>query len=133
MNDMSLAVRSVLSKYVTFSGRASRAEFWWWFLAVLLLSLALGAIDGAVIAPLLGFDAFDANAGQPLSLIAGLVLLLPGISVSMRRLHDIGRSGWWLLLVLLPVIGALVLLFFYVQAGDPEANEYGEPSVLGAG
>ena len=93
MNDLSLAVRSVLSKYVTFSGRASRAEFWWWFLAVLLLSLALGAIDGAVIAPLLGFDAFDENAGQPLSLIAGLVLLLPGISVSMRRLHDIGRSG----------------------------------------
>ncbi len=133
MNDLSVAVRSVLSKYATFSGRASRAEYWWWILAVILLSLVLGAIDGAVIAPLLGFETFDEDAGQPLSLIAGLVLLLPGISVSVRRLHDIGRSGWWLLLVLVPVIGALVLLFFYVQAGDPEANEYGEPSVLGLG
>ena len=65
MTDMMVAVRTVLSKYVTFSGRASRAEFWWWFLAVLLLSLVVGLIDGTVLAPLLGFGAFDENAGQP--------------------------------------------------------------------
>ncbi len=132
MTDMMVAVRTVLSKYVTFSGRASRAEFWWWFLAVLLLSLVVGLIDGTVLAPLLGFGAFDENAGQPLSMIVSLLLLLPGISVGVRRLHDTGRSGWWLLLALIPLIGLLVLIFFYIQAGEPETNSYGEPAFLSA-
>ena len=131
MENMRVAVTTVLSKYITFSGRASRAEFWWWFLALLLFSMAVGLIDGAFVAPMLGFEAFDENAGQPLSIVVSLLLLAPGISVGVRRLHDTGRSGWWLFLGLIPVIGALVILFFYAQPGDPEINDYGAPTVLG--
>ena len=127
MNNVVAATRTVLAKYRTFTGRASRAEYWWWFLAVIILMVVLGLVDGAVIAPLLGFDVFAENAGRPLSLLASLVLLLPAIAVSIRRLHDIDRTGWWLLLGLVPVIGFLVLLYFYVQKGDAGPNRFGEP------
>jgi uncharacterized membrane protein YhaH (DUF805 family) len=129
MEKMSLAVRTVLSKYATFEGRASRAEFWWWGLAVLLLQLATQLIDGFLIGPMLGFDAGAENAGQPLSLLVSLALLLPALAVAVRRLHDTGRSGWWLLIGLVPLIGALVLLWFYIQPSD-DANEWGPPNPL---
>jgi uncharacterized membrane protein YhaH (DUF805 family) len=89
--------------------------------------VVLGLVDGAIIAPLLGFDAFAENAGQPLSFLASLILLLPLVAVGIRRLHDIDRTGWWLLLGLVPVIGFLVLLYFYVQKGDAGSNRFGEP------
>src|SRR5210317_2290696 len=115
--NMMTAVKTVLAKYATFSGRATRPEYWWWILAMIILFTVLGVIDGALIAPLLGFEAFDPDAGQPVSFIASLGLLLPNLAVSARRLHDTDRSAWWLLLGLVPVIGTLVLLFFYVQRG----------------
>ncbi len=127
MNNVIAAVRIVLAKYKTLTGRASRAEFWWWILAIVILMLALGLIDGATVSPFLGFDAFAENAGQPLSLLASLVLLLPAVAVSIRRLHDIDRTGWWLLLGLVPIVGFLVLLYFYVQKGDVGPNRFGEP------
>jgi len=133
MNNVVAATRTVLAKYRTFTGRASRAEFWWWILAVIILMVVLGLVDGAIVAPLLGFDAFAENAGQPLSLLVSLVLLLPAIAVSIRRLHDIDRTGWWLLLGLVPVIGSLALLYFYVQKGDAGPNRFGEPEPFIAG
>ena len=132
MNNLVAAIRTVLSKYATFSGRASRAEFWWWILAVFLLMLLVGLIDGAILAPLMGFGAFADDAGRPLSLLASLGVLLPGLAVSVRRLHDIDRTGWWLLLGLVPVIGFFVLLYFYVQKGDAGLNRFGAPEPLAA-
>ena len=130
MNSLVAATRTVLSKYATFSGRASRAEFWWWILAVFLLMLLVGFIDGAILAPLMGFGAFADNAGRPLSLLASLGVLLPGHAVSVRRLHDIDRTGWWILIGLVPILGLLVLLYFYVQRGDAGPNRFGEAQPL---
>ena len=124
MEKISLAVRTVLLKYATFSGRASRAEFWWWVLAVFLIGIVTQIIDAAIIGPMLGFEDGDASAGQPLSLLFSLAVLLPALAVAARRLHDIGRSGWWLLLGLFPIIGFLVLIWFYTKPSDEE-NAWG--------
>ena len=124
--NMMTAVKTALAKYATFSGRATRPEYWWWILAMIILFTVLGLIDGAVIAPLLGFEAFDPEAAQPVSFIASLGLLLPNLAVSARRLHDTDRSAWWLLLGLIPVIGTLVLLVFYVLRGTDGPNRFGE-------
>lgn len=129
MQDLTLAVRTVLSKYATFSGRASRPEFWWWFLAVFIVSIITQIVDATIIAPMLGFEAGDENAGQPLSVLFSLAILLPAIAVAARRLHDIGKSGWWLLIGLVPLVGGLVLLWFYTRPSEGE-NAWGPPNPL---
>lgn len=129
MSSLKLAVRKVLSKYAIFSGRASRSEFWWWVLFTLIVIAATRLIDGAIVGPMLGFDSFQSEAGQPLSLLVSLALLLPSIAVAARRLHDIGRSGWWLLIGLVPLIGWLVLIYFYIQPSD-ETNSHGSPDTF---
>lgn len=123
--NMKTAVTTVLSKYATFQGRAARPEYWWWVLATLILFIALAVVDGALFAPMMGFEAFSEDAGQPLSFLASLALLLPNLAVSVRRLHDTDRSGWWLLLAIIPIIGSLVLLFFMIQRGTDGANRFG--------
>ncbi len=123
--DMVTAVKTVLGKYATFSGRAARPEYWWWVLATVILFFVLGLIDGALVAPMMGFEAFEPNAGQPLSVIASLALLVPNLAVAARRLHDTDRSGWWLLLGLIPIIGSLVLIYFLVQKGTEGSNRFG--------
>jgi len=123
--DMQTAVRTVLGKYATFTGRAGRPEYWWWVLATLILFSILHVIDGAIFAPMFGFPAFSAEAGQPLSAIASLALLLPNLAVAARRLHDTDRSGWWLLLSLIPILGTLVLLYFLVLRGTEGSNRFG--------
>ena len=119
------AVRTCLGNYATFSGRAPRAEFWWFALFVLLGNLLFGIVDGLI------FGA--ASDGQPVSLLGALfslAVLLPNIAVGVRRLHDRDMSGWWYLLVLVPVLGALVLLWFFVQKGTDGPNRFG-PDPLG--
>lgn len=103
----------VLKKYTVFSGRARRAEFWWFVLFNVLVSIVISIIDNIL------------STGGILGLIYSLGVLLPSIGVSIRRLHDTGRSGWWLLISLIPLIGFLILLFFYAQDGDPQPNQYG--------
>ena len=109
------AVRAVLSKYATFSGRANRAEFWWWVVAIIVAGVIADALDWV-----LGF-----HNGGPLSIILALATLLPNIAVSIRRLHDLDRTGWWILLSLLPVIGTIVLIVFYATRGTPGQNRFG--------
>jgi uncharacterized membrane protein YhaH (DUF805 family) len=105
--DFQQAVRTCLQKkYADFSGRAGRSEFWWFFLAQFLIMLVASML------------------GDIISAIAALALLLPGIAVGARRLHDIGKSGWFLLLGFIPFIGFLVLLYFFVQPSGP-ANAWG--------
>ncbi|MGI1662856.1 DUF805 domain-containing protein [Palleronia sp. KMU-117] len=121
------AIRSVFSKYVTISGRASRSEYWWWFLFVVIGQVILGGIDSAL---------FGAGPDSP-GLLAGLfslAILLPSICVAGRRLHDRDMSAWWLLLGLIPVIGFLVLLYFYVTKGTDGPNRFGpDPLRPGSG
>ncbi|WP_282119815.1 DUF805 domain-containing protein [Ruegeria atlantica] len=130
MNNLTTAFRRALSNYAKFNGRSSRPTFWWWVLAVLLVLLVTRIIDGALIAPMLGFGVFEPNAGQPLSVLVSLGLLLPNLAIGARRLHDIGRTGWWLLIGLIPIIGTLVLLYFYIQPSESGSNQFGEPDVF---
>lgn len=108
----------VLKKYAVFNGRARRAEYWWFILFNLLASVALSIVDtltGMVSA--MGFGV--------LSSIYALAVLIPGLAVLVRRLHDINRSGWWVLIAFIPFIGAIVLLVFAVLDSQPETNQYG--------
>jgi uncharacterized membrane protein YhaH (DUF805 family) len=115
---MQEAVRSVLSQYAVFTGRARRSEYWFWTLATFLASIVMQIIDAILgTTPLLG-------------LLLALALLVPGIAVAVRRLHDISKSGWFLLLVLIPIIGAIVLIVWFVGDSHPD-NEYG-PNPKGA-
>ncbi len=109
----------VLKKYAVFSGRARRKEYWYFTLFSILISIALAIIDG-----LLG--TFNSEAGTGLlGGIYSLVVLIPSIAVSVRRLHDTDHSGWWLLIALFPCIGAIVLLVFMVTDSTPGDNQYG--------
>ncbi len=117
---------SGLKRYAVFRGRAGRPEYWWFTLIYFLISLILGVLD--VIA-----GTYSAESGAGLfSGIFGIALLLPVLAVSVRRIHDTGRSGWWLLIALIPVIGLIVLLVFTLQKGTDGPNAYGagpEPSL----
>ena len=106
----------VLKKYAVFNGRARRSEYWYFALIVIIITMVLYGIDFLV----LGADESSINI---LSSIFSLGILLPTIGVSVRRLHDTGRSGFWYLLALIP-FGGLVLLFFFVQDSEPD-NQYG--------
>lgn len=110
MEDFKKAVKTCLNKYVDFTGRAGRPEFWWFFLFQVGVYLVASLIHGL------------------LYWVAVVALLVPGLAVGARRLHDIGKSAWWLLLALIPIIG-LVLLYFAAQPSQQGANDYGpQPS-----
>ncbi|HUP99442.1 MAG TPA: DUF805 domain-containing protein [Aeromicrobium sp.] len=113
------AIKSVLGNYAKFDGRARRSEYWYWALAVLVAEVIVLAIRAAA-----------SGLGQILYFALVLAVLVPSLAVGVRRLHDTGRSGWWLLIALIPIIGAIVLIVFYVQDSQPGANEYG-PSPKG--
>lgn len=103
------AVTSCFSRYATFSGRASRSEYWWWTLFVVLVT-----VGGAMV-------------NDTLSGLLSLATLLPFLAVAARRLHDIGRSGWWQLVGFIPLLGWIVMIYWTVQPSQ-EANEYGPPA-----
>jgi len=106
------AISLAFNNYVNFKGRATRAEFWWFFLFTTLLSLVTQIID---IFSSIGI----------LNLISSLIVLIPSLSVGVRRLHDINKSGWWLLLWFAIIIGWIVLLIWHVRPSDKETNQYG--------
>ena len=103
----------VLKKYAVFSGRARRKEYWMFFLFNVIILFVLGLVEGL--------------AGSPgiVSMLYSLGVLIPGIAVTVRRLHDTDRSGWWLLIGLVPLIGAIALLVFMVQDSKLDENQYG--------
>jgi uncharacterized membrane protein YhaH (DUF805 family) len=107
-------------KYAAFKGRATRSEYWYFTLFNILAVLGFGLID-----QLMGTFNFDAGYG-PLSAIYTLAMILPGLSVSIRRLHDTGRSGGWFLITAIPVLGLLVFLYLALLDSDPNPNQYGE-------
>ncbi|MCM0620282.1 DUF805 domain-containing protein [Nocardioides bruguierae] len=112
------AVRHVLTHYADFTGRARRSEYWWFYLAVVLVNIVLNilaSITGDAGAVLFGI----------ISVIVSLGLIVPVIAVGVRRLHDIGRTGWWLLIGLVPFVGFVVLIVFFVMDSEPGDNAYG--------
>ncbi len=114
------AIRSGFSNYVNFSGRAPRSEYWYWALFAFLVSIGADIID---------FILFQ-GANTPISYLVSLALLLPGVAVSVRRLHDIDRTGWWLLIVF-TVIGIFVLLYWDCVKGTTGPNRFGDDPLGG--
>ncbi len=105
------AISDGFSKYVQFSGRSSRSAYWYWTLFALIVYIVAYAVGAAIDSLILYY-------------IAALALFLPSLAVGVRRLHDTGRSGWWYLIGLVPLIGGIVLLVFFIQPSDGP-NEYG--------
>lgn len=126
--DMQTAVRTCFRKYADISGRARRSEFWWFALFTFGVSVILSFVDNLFFGWGRGMMM---QGGGPLSGIFSLIMLLPSICVAGRRLHDIGRSAWWILLWLVPVVGWLVLIWWYVQPGEVGPNEYGPDPLAG--
>jgi uncharacterized membrane protein YhaH (DUF805 family) len=122
------AIRAGFDNYVNFNGRASRPAYWWWVLFGVLVTLVTRVLDGLIGSNIVSTNQFGTEVSTGIiTSLAGLALLLPSISVLVRRLHDTDRSGWWYWIVLIPILGWLVLLFFLVSAGTPTANRYGPP------
>ena len=118
------AKKALMHNYANFNGRASRSEYWWFFLFGFLAVIPAMILDG-----LTGIVLIDAGAGisyGPFYILTGMGILLPGISVMVRRLHDSGRSGWWYFIGLVPCVGFIILLVFLIQDGQPHPNDYGE-------
>ena len=117
------AIQSGFNKYVGFTGRAARSEFWYWALFVFIVNLIAKFIDSAMGA--------DMTHVGLVGGIVGLALFLPGLAMTIRRLHDRDKSGWWVLLVLIPLIGAIILLIWFIMRGTQGPNRFGEDPVRG--
>jgi uncharacterized membrane protein YhaH (DUF805 family) len=114
------AITTCLRKYAVFSGRAGRPEYWWFVLFNVIVSFVTSILDSA-----LGLDyGAGTSSNGVLSTIATLLLLVPNLAVGSRRLHDSGRSAWWLLIALVPCVGFIVLIIFFCQASQGP-NQHG--------
>ncbi len=108
----------VLRKYAVFGGRARRKEYWMFALFNILISFLLGFLEQR-------FGLVTEMGFGMISLVYTIAIFLPSLAVGVRRLHDTGRSGWWMLIVLVPLFGAIALLVFAVQDSEAGHNEYG--------
>ncbi len=106
----------VMQRYAKFDGRAGRAEFWWFVLASAIIGIVLSTLGRASVIFVV------------LYLIYALGVLIPSLAVAVRRLHDTNRSGWWYLLILIPLVGGIILIVFLATDGTPGLNQYGPPA-----
>lgn len=113
--DFKQAVQTNFQKYATFSGRAVRSEYWYFFLFCFLAQLVLGFVDGII---------FGAGPLQPITSLFCLATLVPSLAVGARRLHDVDRSGWWMLIAL-TIIGIIPLLIWFCTPGTAGDNRFG--------
>ncbi len=114
--DFMTSVKTCLSKYATFSGRGIRSEFWWFILFCIIGGMVLGALDAMI---------FGYGSVGIFALIFQLGTIIPSLAAGARRLHDIGKSGWWQLLNLIPIIGWIILIYWFAQKGQDAENQYG--------
>lgn len=124
---MQEAVRACLNKYATINGRARRAEYWWFYLFVIIIQVVLmivAGLLGAVLPPL-------ATVAIVILGIVMLGLIIPGFCVTIRRMHDLDKSGWWVLIALVPAVGGLILLYFMVSRGTEGDNRFGPDPLAG--
>ncbi|EPX85955.1 putative membrane protein [Rubellimicrobium thermophilum DSM 16684] len=115
---MAEAFRRFWRNFANFSGRANRGEFWWAVLAVMLIGMAVSALDVALFGT-------GEEAPAVLSGLWSLATLIPSLSLGARRLHDIDRSGWWQLLGLIPLVGLIILIVWWARKPDPRPNRFG--------
>jgi uncharacterized membrane protein YhaH (DUF805 family) len=118
-------IDTIKNKYADFNGRATRSEYWYFVLFYFILSVIARVIDITLVNPQLSLSPEIAQQGTVITGLFSLALLLPQIAVGIRRLHDIGKSGWWYLLILIPILGWLVLIYFYTQDTQSGTNAYG--------
>lgn len=111
--DFMQSVKTVLKNYANFNDRSRSSEYWWWFLAYLVGYVILVFIGGVI------------GAAEILSGLFALALLVPNIAVSVRRFHDIGKSGWWVLIFIIPLVGLIAMIYFFIKPSDGP-NQYGE-------
>lgn len=136
--DFKTSVKTCFRKYAVFEGRAARPEFWWFALFGFLGRLVIGTLDRVLFGGFMrgygmygpgmhghGMYGYGFHGPAILATIFSLAILLPSLAVGARRLHDIGRSGWWMLLWFIPVVGWLVLLYWFIQPGPGGSNAYG--------
>jgi len=121
------AVTTCFGKYVGFTGRARRAEYWWFFLFVIIAATIAMILDHIIDPP---------PEGVPFSIgivygLVALACLLPGLAVEIRRLHDTNHSGWWLFIAIVPIIGPLLLLYWFIIKGTSGDNKYGPDPLSG--
>jgi uncharacterized membrane protein YhaH (DUF805 family) len=116
------AISSGFNNYVNFRTRAIRSEYWFWVLFVLLLGIVAQVIDAVV---------FGMLQGGPAGIIVFLATFLPGLAVSIRRLHDRDKSGWWILLLAIPLVGAIILLVWFCTRGTVGPNRFGPDPLEG--
>ncbi|MEP1768090.1 MAG: DUF805 domain-containing protein [Sulfitobacter sp.] len=116
-NSFQGALKDGFARYVDFRTRSTRSQFWWWSLWSILFGIAASIVDAII-----GFG----DSG-PVNGLVSLAILLPSIAVAIRRLHDIGRSGWWYLFVFLPIIGWILLIVFFCTKTDENTNQWGNP------
>ncbi len=107
-------VEYLKTQYTNFSGRASRPDYWYFVLCVFVISLVLGIIDAVI-----GVRLFTS--------IFSLAVLIPSVGLGVRRLHDLGKPGWWYFMVLVPLVGGIALLVLFCMKGEDKANAYGDP------
>ena len=117
--DMQKSIKICFKKYANFNGRASRSEYWWFQLFYIIVAFVAVIFDSMYID--------NSQTMGPLELVTTLALLLPALAVTARRLHDVGRSGWWML-IFITVIGMIPLLIWYISVGTKSKNKYG-PSI----
>ena len=120
--NMTESVKTVFSKYATFSGRAQRSEYWWFVLFNIIVSLLLALLFGNGHGMGGGMGMGGGNLANSLW---SLATLLPSLAVGARRLHDIDRAGWWLLLAFIPLLGLIILLYFFATKGTLGPNRFG--------
>lgn len=113
------AIKAGFSNYVNFSDRSSRSEYWYWVLFAVIGAIVTKVIDYAI--------------GMPITyLLFALAIFLPGIAVGIRRLHDLDRSGWWLLLCFIPLVGAIILIVWFCGQGTQGPNRFGQDPLSGS-
>jgi uncharacterized membrane protein YhaH (DUF805 family) len=113
------AIKSGFSNYVNFSDRACRSEYWYWVLFVFIGYIVTSIIDRVIGYPVTYF-------------LFSLAIVIPGIAIGIRRLHDLDRSGWWLLLGLIPLVGAIILIVWFCGQGTQGPNRFGPDPLSGA-
>ena len=117
--DFMTAVRTCVSKYADFGGRARRSEYWYFALFSLLVGIVTSIVDAIV-----GTD-YGAGNGGLINTLVSLALLLPSLAVGVRRLHDTSRSGWWILIGIIPIIGWILLIVWFCTDSKPGENQFG--------
>ena len=114
------AIKSVFSQYANFSGRARRSEYWYYVLCYAIISIVINLLSQA------------SSVFAIIGTVVGLALICPTVAVEIRRLHDIGKSGWYLLFNLIPLVGAIILIVWFCKDSEPGDNMYG-PNPKGIG